>query len=75
MMVGVSWNWGYVTRVSQGSGDSGVGLTHVDHLLETLGANTVQTAQQFGLPAAGVVAVIANLALKLLQCVYQGLSP
>lgn len=50
-------------------------LTHVDHLLQTLGADSVQTAQQFGLPAARVVAIIADFTLEFLQRVHQRLSP
>lgn len=69
MMVGVS------SRSAGGHVTLGRGLTHVDHLLETLGADTVQAAQQFGLPATGVVAVVADLALQLLQGVDQRLSP
>lgn len=75
IIVTVPWDWGHVTRVSLRSGVPVGRLTHVHHLLETLGADTVQTAQQFGFPTAGVVAVVANLAFELFQCVDQRLSP
>lgn len=35
----------------------------------------MQTAQQFGLPAARVIAVIADFTLEFLQRVHQRLSP
>ena len=50
-------------------------LTHVDHLLQTLGTDSVQTAQQFGFPAASVIAVVADFTLEFLQSVNQRLSP
>lgn len=53
----------------------GCKLTDIDHLLQTLGTDSVQTAQQFGFPAAGVVAVVADFALQFLQSVDQRLSP
>lgn len=47
-----------------------------NHMIQqTLGADSVQTAQQFGLPAARVVAVIADFTLEFLQRVHQRLSP
>lgn len=60
-------------RVSEGY--LGCKLTDVNHLLQTLGTDSVQTAQQFGFPAAGVVAVVADFALQFLQSVDQRLSP
>lgn len=50
-------------------------LTHVDHLLQTLGADSVQAAQQFGFPAAGVVAVVADFTLQFLHRVNHRLGP
>lgn len=50
-------------------------LTYVDHLLQTLGTNSVQTAQQFGFPAASIIAVVADFTLKFFQSVNQRLSP
>lgn len=60
-----------VDHLSPGWGE----LTHVDHLLQALGADPVQTAQHFGFATSSVVAVVAYFTLELLQRVDQRLSP
>lgn len=50
-------------------------LTYVDHLLQTFGTDSVQTAQKFRFPAVRVVAVVADFTFKFLQSVNQRAVP
>lgn len=50
-------------------------LTYVDHLLETFGTDSMQTAQNFGFPALRIVAVVADFAFQLLHSVNQRAAP
>lgn len=50
-------------------------LTCVDHLLQTFGADSMQTAQKFGFPTVRIVAVVADFTFQLLQGVNQRAAP
>lgn len=51
------------------------GLTYVDHLLQTFGTDSMQTAQKFGFPTVRIVAVVADFTFQLLQGVNQRAAP
>lgn len=51
------------------------GLTHVHHLLQTLGTDSVQAAQKLGFSAASVIAVVADFTLQFFHGVNQRLGP
>lgn len=42
------------------------GLTHVDHLLQTFGTDSMEASQQLRFAAASVIPVVTNFTLQLL---------